>query len=73
MAAPPPSYDSQKYNPGQGVQGPPGNYSLQPVQPGNYLQQPGAPTVNRGPMGMFGKDPLTTICPNCQANVRNCI
>ena len=53
MATPPLSDDSQKYNPGQG---PPGVYNQQPV-------------VNRGPMGMFGKDPLTTICPNCQANV----
>ena len=24
-------------------------------------------------MGMFGKDPITTTCPNCQANVSNLI
>ena len=59
MAAPPPFY-------GHG-QGPPGNYAQQPVPPGVGY------TWIRGPMGMFGKDPLTTICPNCQANVRNCI
>ena len=69
MAAPPPYDDSQKYNPGQG---PPGYYPQQPGPPGR------APVVNLAVvnqlgMGMFGKDPITTTCPNCQANVRNCI
>ena len=73
MAAPPPYDDSQKYNPGQG---PPGYYPQQPGPPGNYPQDqeprraPAVVVVNRGPMGMFGKDPVTTTCPNCQANVR---
>ena len=68
MAAPPPYDDSQKYNPGQG---PPGYYPQQPGPDGNYPQEPRrAPAVNRGMMGMFGKDPVTTTCPNCQANVR---
>ena len=72
MAAPPPYDDSQKYNPGQG---PPGYYPQQPGPPGNYSEEPrrapvmNVSVVNRGPMGMFGKDPVTTTCPNCQANV----
>ena len=67
MAAPPPYDDSQKYNQGQG---PPGYYPQQPGPPGNYPQQPGQPrVVNRGLMGMFGKDPVSTTCPNCGANV----
>ena len=67
MAAPPPYDDSQKYHQGQA---PPGYYPQQPGPPGNNPQQPGQPqvvVVNRF-MGM-GKDPVTTTCPNCQANV----
>ena len=37
--------------------------------PGNYPQDPQA--MNMLGMGMFGKDPITTTCPNCQANVSN--
>ena len=74
MAAPPPYDDSQKYNPGQG---PPGYYPQQPGPPGNYPQDQeprrapvmNVSVVNRGPMGMFGKDPPTTVCPNFQANI----
>ena len=67
MAAPPPSDDSQKFNP---EQAPPGNYPQQPWPPGYYPQHPGqTQVVNRGILGIFGKDPVTTTCPNCQANV----
>ena len=66
MAAPPPYDDGQKYNQGQA---PPGYHPQQPGPPGNYTQQP--QNMNRGFMGMFGKDPVTTTCPNCQANVSN--
>ena len=66
MAAPPPYDDSQKYNQGQA---PPGYHPQQPGPPGNYPQQP--QVLNMVGMGMFGKDPLTTTCPNCQANVSN--
>ena len=69
----PPNYVQQQ--PGA----PPVNYAQQQpgAPPANFAQQPGPPGVyvqpgyswNRGPMGMFGKDPLTTVCPNCQANV----
>ena len=64
MAAPPPSDDSQNYNPGQGPPAPGVPNQQQPV-----VLIKSSPVVNRGPGGMFGKDPLTTICPNCQANV----
>ena len=69
----PPGDFPQQHQPG------PLNYVQQ--QPGaplaNFAQQPGPPGVflqpgyswNRGEMGMFGKDPLKTVCPNCQANV----
>ena len=59
MAAPPPYDESQKYN---GGGGPPGFYPQQPGQPRVML-------VNH--QGLFGKVPVTTTCPNCQANVSN--
>ena len=58
MAAPPPYDDGQKYNQGQA---PPGYH---PQQPGNYTQQPHV--MNMVGVGIFGKDPITTTCPNCQ-------
>ena len=71
MEAPPPS--DEKFNQDQA---PPGDYPQQPGPPGIYpqLNSPGnypqqIQIVNRGPNGMFGKDPVTTTCPNCQARV----
>ena len=82
MSAPPTSDDNPGQEPPgdfpQQQSGPPNYVQQQPVPPlANFAQQPGPPGVyvqpgyswNRGPMGMFGKDPLTTTCPNCQANV----